>query len=244
MACNATTLKNPAAPHGATEPSMSMQGRTARVPPGPVMEVVDEDSGTEAAPPKRKRGGRQASKAKGKVKLEGAGEEPAGLVQTIKMENDELWQWMTKALESACDELQVGDVDQAHKSNEIAKWTVEGVVNLSDDLNECDNLCELLGSHVSVLAEVFKAGNKQDLQSPIRIMLPCELISDALAAQMCEVNIHDPSTKIPWLVLERETVEREDRLEQELWLQSDGKVLLRTKDLNQRMLELRQLHED
>ncbi|KAG9093174.1 hypothetical protein FRC06_011643 [Ceratobasidium sp. 370] len=257
MAGNATTSKNPAAPHGATEPSTSMQGRTARVPPGPVIEVVEDDSGTEAAPLKRKRGGRKASKAKGKVKVEGAGEEPAGPVQTIEMENDELWQRMTEALESACDELRVGDADQARKSNEIAKWrigcatlrfagigTVEGVVNLSDDPNERDNPRELLGSHVSVLADVFKAGNKRDLQSPIRIMLPRELISDALAAQMREVNIHDPSTKIPRLVLERETAEREDRLERELWLQSDGKVLLGTDDLTQRMLELRQLRED
>ncbi|KAG9086152.1 hypothetical protein FRC06_003251 [Ceratobasidium sp. 370] len=210
-----TTSKNPAAPHGATEPSTSMQGQMARVPPGPVMEVVDEDSRTEAALPKRKRGGRKASKVKGKVKVEGAGEELAGPVQTIKMENDELWQWMTEALESACDKLRVGDVDQVCKSNEIAKWrigcatlwfagigTVKGVVNLSDNPNEHDNPRKLLSSHVSILAEVFKARNKQDLQSPIRIMLLCELISDALAAQMREVNIHNPLMKILQLVLE------------------------------------------
>ncbi|KAG8728284.1 hypothetical protein FRC10_005096, partial [Ceratobasidium sp. 414] len=205
---------------------------------------------------KRKRGGGKGKKSKGKGQEEEQ-EEQAGPVQTIAMSNTDIWQKMSAALESACDELRIGDADEARRAKEISEWrigcatlrfagigTVEGVVKLSDDPNERDNPRELQGSHVSVLAEVFKAGGKKDLQSPIRITVPRHLISDALARQMRDVNVHDPSTKIPRLVLERETAHREDELEREIWLESDGKVLLGTDDLAKRVLELRELREE
>ncbi|KAG9076545.1 hypothetical protein FRC06_009450, partial [Ceratobasidium sp. 370] len=115
---------------------------------------------------------------------------------------------------------------------------------LSDDPNERDNPRELQDSHVALLAEVFKSGGKRDLQSPIRIMVSRSLIKDDLAKQMSEVNVHEPSTMIPRLVLERDTAQEEDTLEKEIWLQSDGKFLLGTDDLNERIAKLRALREE
>ncbi|KAG8717237.1 hypothetical protein FRC08_007936 [Ceratobasidium sp. 394] len=176
--------------------------------------------------------------------------------ETRQMTNEELWRTMHDAVETACTEMRVGDAEAARRAEEISAWRigwatlrfaglghVDGVVSLSDDPNERDNPRELQDSHVAVLAEVFKTGGKRDLQTPIRIKISRGLIEDRLAQQMSKVNVNDPSTRIPRLVLVRGTAAEEDALEKEIWLESDGKVLLGTNDLNDRIIQLRALRE-
>ncbi|KAG9074221.1 hypothetical protein FRC06_010833, partial [Ceratobasidium sp. 370] len=183
----------------------------------------------------------QSSKGKGKGPAKDT-------VETIDLKNEDVWEKAANYIAAIIKAPRIGDEELAIRAAEMRRFqvghatvrfagpgSIEGVVNLTEDPNDHDNPRELCESHVQQLADVFKAGGKRDLQSPIWITIPRGTISDRLQRKMKAVDITDPTTKIPALTLIRPQAEEEDKLELEIWWQTAGQHLLGTNDLADRM---------
>jgi hypothetical protein len=119
-----------------------------------------------------------------------------------------------------------------------------GVVNLEHDPNARGNPRGLTDSHIEMLYNILKrAGAKKDEESPIFIATKRGLIVPECLDMMANATATSLLSDIPLLRLVRESGDREDMLEHEIFTQRDRhrKCWLTLEELNERRIELNKL---
>ncbi|KAG8735207.1 hypothetical protein FRC10_010877 [Ceratobasidium sp. 414] len=126
----------------------------------------------------------------------------------------------------------------------VGPGDIGGVVNLNLDPNERGNPRGLTNSHVELLAEILRRPNaKKDHESPVILTVDANLIDPILRLQMSEANAYDLLSDIPRLELLSDAAQREQSLENELWLGRTATRWLDEGEVHAKNEELRALRK-
>ncbi|KAG8721877.1 hypothetical protein FRC08_009400 [Ceratobasidium sp. 394] len=141
-------------------------------------------------------------------------------------------------------ELEVACIGSAY-IRFIGPGDVFGVVDLEHNPNKRGNPRGLNSGHVELLHDIFRRPlAKKDHESPLYLAVDGRYISDEDKATMASADARNILSRLPPLVLKRDTSDEEAQLEEELWVQRVAGRWLSTPELNDRQSRLDSLRSD